>query len=103
MIEYGKGVATRLASGGGSVRGFGQLATPPEPPDEELAAGITPSSIDPRDDIRWSILMLVLAGLTAYLLIASRRRTPKVATSGVNAWLAGLQADIDEQRTGRHR
>ncbi len=98
MIEYGKSVSARQASGGGAVRGFGQLATPPTPPDSELAAPVSPSSTDPRDDMRWSILMLVLAGLTAYLLVASRRRRPKLATSGVNAWLASLQADVDRRR-----
>ena len=101
MIEYGKSVSARQASGGGAVRGFGQLVNPPAPPDEELAAPITSSSSDPRDDMRWSILMLVLAGLTAYMLIASRRRTPKLATSGVNAWLASLQADAAPR--GRRR
>ena len=98
MIEYGKSVSARQASGGGPVRGFGQLAVPPEPPDEQLAAPVSPSSSDPRDDMRWSILMLVLTGLTAYLLVASRRRTPKLATGGINAWLASLQADIDRRR-----
>jgi D-alanyl-D-alanine carboxypeptidase len=103
MIEYGKSVAARQASGGGSVRGFGQLLVPPAPPDEALAAPLSPSSSDPRDDMRWSILMLVLAGLTAFMLITSRRRTPRLATSGVNEWLASLQADVAGQRTRRRR
>jgi D-alanyl-D-alanine carboxypeptidase len=101
MIEYAKSISTRQASGGGAVRGFGQLATPPAPPDKALAAPVSPSSTDPRDDTRWSILMLVLTALTAYMLIASRRRTPKLATSGVNAWLASLQADVAPPRRRR--
>jgi serine-type D-Ala-D-Ala carboxypeptidase (penicillin-binding protein 5/6) len=103
MIEYGKTVSARLASGGGSVRGFGQLAVPPSPPVDALAAPVTPSSSDPRDDMRWSILMLVLAAVAAYMLLASRRRPAKVSTSGVDAWLASLQAEALAQRPRRRR
>jgi D-alanyl-D-alanine carboxypeptidase len=101
MVEYGKTISARQASGGGAVHGFGTLLRPPAPPDDELAAPVLPSSSDPRDDVRWSILMLVLAGVTAYLLITSRRRAPKLATSGTNAWLASLQADAQRSRRRR--
>jgi serine-type D-Ala-D-Ala carboxypeptidase (penicillin-binding protein 5/6) len=103
MIEYGKAVAARQASGGGSARGFGQLLRPPAPPDKALAVPALPSSSDPRDDVRWSILMLVLAGVSAYMLLASRRRPAKVAASGVNEWLASLRADRPAQRARRRR
>ena len=103
MIEYGKDVSARLASGGGSVRGFGQLAAPPSPPVEALAAPVSPSSSDPRDDIRWSILTLALTAIAAYMLLASRRRPATVATSGVHAWLASLQAEAPARRPRRRR
>lgn len=101
MFEYGESVSARLASGGGAVRGFGQLLVPPAPPDESLAGPALPSSSDPRDDVRWSILMLALAALSVYLLVASRRRAPVLAASGVNAWLASLQADAARSRQRR--
>lgn len=90
MFEYGKTVSARLSSGGGSVEGFGQLLSPPDAPDESLQAA-PGTRTDPRDDIRWSIMMIVLAAGTAYLLITRRR--PGSALSSVNAWLAELQAE----------
>ena len=96
MIEYGKSVSARRASGGGSVEGFGQLALPPAPPDEALASPVQPGPSDPRDDLRWSVLMMTLAALTAWTLLSNRRRAAPAtspASSKVNAWLASLQAD----------
>ncbi len=95
LFVYGKNVAARQASGGGSVRGFGPLQAPPSPPDNAFAQALPVDRNDPRDDIRWSILMMVLAGLTALTLITSRRRADE--SSGVEAWLAGLAAPDSKQ------
>jgi D-alanyl-D-alanine carboxypeptidase len=92
LFEYGKAISAKRASGGGSVEGFGQLALPPAPPSEALASPITSGHSDPRDDLRWSVLMMTLAALTAWMLV-TRRRVSTPATSKVNAWLASLQAD----------
>lgn len=97
MLEYGKTVSARQASGGGSVEGYGRLAAPPAPPNGGLAAGAPGPRSDPRDDLRWSILMIVLAAATAYLLITRRR--PESAPAPVTSWLATLQAE--EQRGRR--
>jgi D-alanyl-D-alanine carboxypeptidase len=95
LIEYGKIASARQAAGGGSVEGYGQLLPPPLPPDTEFASAPGPRT-DPRDDVRWSILMIICALATAYLLI-TRRRTD-TAPSTVNAWLASLQAEERERR-----
>jgi D-alanyl-D-alanine carboxypeptidase len=97
LFEYGKEVSAREASGGGSVAGFGQLAQPPAPPDDELAAGPAPGESDPRDDLRWSVLMIALALVTAWSLLRTRKR-PGAKLAGVNAWLAALQADEHRRR-----
>lgn len=96
MLEYGKTISARQASGGGSVEGYGRLALPPAAPDAALAGAIPGPRTDPRDDIRWSILMIVLAAATAYLLITRRR--PANALSSVNSWLATLQAEEQRRR-----
>lgn len=99
MIEYGKSVSARQASGGGSVEGYGRLATPPHPPDLAMSAPVTPGRSDPRDDLRWSILMMTLAALTAWSLVTNRRRTQAAgAPSSVHAWLASLQTDVQRRR-----
>lgn len=91
LFDYGRSVSSQRASGGGSVEGYGRLPVPPAAPDLALPLGAPPNRNDPRDDMRWSVLMIVLAGLTALMLLTSRRRTAKA--SGVEAWLAGLAAD----------
>jgi D-alanyl-D-alanine carboxypeptidase (penicillin-binding protein 5/6) len=92
MFEYGKTVSLREAAGGGSVEGFGQLPAPPAPPDTTLAAAPVDRN-DPRDDLRWALLMLTLALATAATLLWTRRH-PAGATN-VDAWLARL---ADEPR-----
>jgi D-alanyl-D-alanine carboxypeptidase len=96
MFEYGKSVSLREAAGGGSVDGFGRLPTPPAPPDEQLAAAPLDST-DPRDDIRWALLMMTLALATAATLLLSRRRAPAGASS-VDTWLAALADDERRRR-----
>lgn len=95
LFAYGRARSVGEASGGGSVEGFGRLAAPPAPPDEALPL-VAPRGSDPRDDMRWSILMIVLALLTAATLI-SRRRTV-TAEAGVYAWLSELAADERRRR-----
>lgn len=94
LFEYGKSVEIGRGSGGGSS-GFGALPAPPAPPGPaDLAAGAAAITSDPRDDLRWPLLMLVLALASAASMLSTRRR---LRPSPVDAYLARLAA----QRTPR--
>ena len=93
MFEYGKSVALRQAAGGGSVEGFGRLPAPPAPPDAGLAAAPVDTN-DPRDDLRWALLMMALASVTAASLLWTRR----TGATDVDSWLARLAADERRRR-----
>jgi D-alanyl-D-alanine carboxypeptidase len=97
LIEYGKQVSEQQASGGGSVEGYGRLPAPPSPPHIALPHTPPVTAGDPRDDIRWSVLMMVLAFLTVVSVRSSRRRTPARGSS-VASWLATLQTRQDRGR-----
>jgi D-alanyl-D-alanine carboxypeptidase len=96
LFTYGKMRSSGEASGGGSVEGYGRLPAPPAPPDEALPL-VAPRGSDPRDDMRWSILMMVLGLFTGATLI-SRRRRSVTADAGVYAWLSQLAADERRRR-----
>lgn len=87
LFEYGKTVQVDQASGGGGIEGFGRLPAPPAAPDVDLPAGALHSQNDPRDDLRWPILMMGLALVCAAMLLSTRRRQQPAA---VDVWVAGL-------------
>ena len=96
LFTYGRAVAERTSSGGGQSAGFGQLPQPPSAPNDVFATSAVPTTSDPRDDIRWSVLMIALALVTAFSLVRNRQRAP--VAPGMNAWLASLQADERRRR-----
>jgi D-alanyl-D-alanine carboxypeptidase (penicillin-binding protein 5/6) len=62
-------------SGGGGIIGASTLPLPPKAPVEALPAAVKAPSGDPRDDVRWVVLMIALAVLTVSTL-TRRRRDP---------------------------
>jgi D-alanyl-D-alanine carboxypeptidase len=86
LVEFGKSVNTSQA-GGGSVEGFGRLPAPPVAPDIDLPLGEPASANDPRDDIRWALLLMALGVVTAAMLLQTRRRQQPAA---VDVWLAHI-------------
>jgi len=93
LFEYGKSV--KVSQGGGGVEGFGRLPVPPLAPDIGLPVGALGDRRDPRDDIRWALLMMGLALATAALLLQTRRRS---RPSPVDVWLAELADDGRRRR-----
>jgi len=62
-------------SGGGGIIGASVLPLPPKAPVQALPALAKAASTDPRDDVRWGVLMIALALLTV-LTLTRRRRDP---------------------------
>jgi D-alanyl-D-alanine carboxypeptidase len=87
LFEHGKAATLRTAAGGGPAAGR-PLAAPPPAPGEDGAFGSIPG-LDPRDDVRWIVVMLVLAALTAATL-GFRRAHPLRRAADVHAWLEPL-------------
>jgi D-alanyl-D-alanine carboxypeptidase len=88
LLNYGKALELGQAGGGGFDTGT-TLATPPPPPADVVAAAAAGPISDARDDVRWVVLMVVLAAMTASTLAFRRRRAP-TASSDVYAWLESL-------------
>jgi len=61
-------------SGGGGILGAAVLPLPPKAPVQAMPA-VAKATSDPRDDIRWGVLMIALALLTV-LTLTRRRRDP---------------------------
>jgi D-alanyl-D-alanine carboxypeptidase len=93
LFEYGKSV--EVSQGGGGVEGFGRLPVPPLAPDIGLPTGGIGEGRDPRDDIRWALLMMGLALACAAMLMQTRRRSQPAP---VDVWLANL---VDDGRRRR--
>jgi D-alanyl-D-alanine carboxypeptidase len=94
LFDYGR--SSERTEGGGGAEGFGRLPAPPAPPDIGLAAGGLRDGSDPRDDLRWALLMMTLALGTAALLLHTRRRQQPAA---VDVWIAELaRASAPERR-----
>jgi D-alanyl-D-alanine carboxypeptidase len=94
LIEYGKTLYARRGAGGGSIEGFGRLPGVPVAPDIDLPfSGVDVN--DPRDDLRWPLLMMALALIAAGMLLQTRRRQQPAA---VDVWLARLSAEQRRRR-----
>ncbi|MGH2758762.1 MAG: D-alanyl-D-alanine carboxypeptidase family protein, partial [Actinomycetota bacterium] len=90
LLDYGKALEVREASGGGGVDVGPLLPAPPALPREApLAAGAL-RILDPRDDARWLVLMLVLTGLTLATVGLRPRSNPLRDAADVLPWLERL-------------
>jgi D-alanyl-D-alanine carboxypeptidase len=91
LFDYGKALELGVSAGGGGFDNGTQLAVPPAAPADDIRA--VPAGLpgtDARDDERWVILMVCLAGLTAGTLAFRRRRVATGGSSDVYAWLESL-------------
>ena len=96
LFRYGRYWSTRGAGGGG-VDGFGFLPGPPKAPETALPS-LTLDASDPRDDIRWAILMMALALICAAMLVTARRQQTAGGITAGEAWLAKI---IEDERRRR--
>ncbi len=90
LLDYGKALEVREASGGGGVEVGAVLPAPPTVPKEEGLATGALRILDPRDDARWLVLMFVLAGLTLATVGIRRRSHPLRDAADVLPWLERL-------------
>jgi D-alanyl-D-alanine carboxypeptidase len=89
LWEHGRARTLGAESGGGGITGASVLPLPPRAPVQALPAVPKKSTRDPRDDIRWAMLMVALAVLTVSTLV--RRRTdPLREAAAVHGWLDPL-------------
>jgi D-alanyl-D-alanine carboxypeptidase (penicillin-binding protein 5/6) len=88
LLDYAKTLEVRVGSGGGGVDIGRPLSIPPALPAEttELAAGAIPG-LDPRDDARWLVVMLVITVLTLATIGVRRRAHPLRDAADVLAWV----------------
>lgn len=85
LIDHGKAIEVARASGGGAVDAGRPLAVPPAPPGDVPLANSVVTGLDPRDDGRFIVIMLMLAAL-AFGTLGFRRRSQ----AEVHAWLETL-------------
>lgn len=90
LIDYAKAVEVRVGSGGGGVDSGQVLEAPAPMPDDAPVAAPSLPGTDPRDDIRWVIVMFVLAGLTLSTVGVRRRGDPVRDAAEVLPWLEPL-------------
>ena len=72
LWEHAKARVLGAESGGGGILGATVLPLPPKAPIQAMPAVAKAATSDPRDDVRWVVLMIALAVLT--VLTLSRRR-----------------------------
>lgn len=89
LWAHSKAITLGAESGGGGITGAAVLPLPPAAPVQALPHVPKPSTNDPRDDVRWGVLMIALAVLTLVTL-TSRRRDPLREAADVHGWLEPL-------------
>lgn len=84
LLDYAKTLEVRIGSGGGGVDIGRALSAPPPLPE---AQAITVPGVDPRDDVRWLVVMLVITVLTLGTIGFRRRSNPLRDAADVLAWV----------------
>jgi D-alanyl-D-alanine carboxypeptidase (penicillin-binding protein 5/6) len=90
LWAHGRARTLGLESGGGGIPGATVLPLPPKAPVQALPHVPKVPTHDPRDDVRWGVLMIALAVLTVLTLTAHRRRDPLREAADVHGWLEPL-------------
>jgi D-alanyl-D-alanine carboxypeptidase (penicillin-binding protein 5/6) len=75
LWAHARAITLGHESGGGGILGASVLPLPPKAPVQALPAAAKAPSRDPRDDVRWAVLMIALAVLTV-ITLTGRRRDP---------------------------
>jgi len=92
LWAHGKAITLGAESGGGAITGAAVLPLPPRAPVEALPSVPQVAANDPRDDVRWGVLMIALAVLTIATATARRRRDPLREAVDVHGWIEPLPA-----------
>lgn len=87
LLDYAKTLEVRVASGGGGLDIGRALSAPPPLPPAQLPAVAAVAGLDPRDDVRWFVVMLVITVLTLGTIGFRRRSNPLRDAADVLAWV----------------
>jgi hypothetical protein len=75
LWAHARAITLGHESGGGAILGASVLPLPPKAPVQAMPVAVKAPSRDPRDDVRWGVLMIALALLTV-ITLTGRRRDP---------------------------
>ena len=87
LLDYAKTIELRVGSGGGGVDIGRSLSAPPAQLSETQTAASAIPGLDPGDDARWLVVMVVLALLTLATIGSRRRSHPLRDAADVLAWV----------------